>query len=104
MIEVNQNPKLDIATLSLLKKKIEENKANPEDYKTLDYFLNSFGYESFILDSLKEYNIYSYEEYILEREKSFDLRNRYVNGSVLGIILGAISALEKYITNTIDFK
>lgn len=98
------NPKLDIETLSLIKKKIEMNEASSKDYETLDYFLSSFGYKNFILDRLKEYEILSYEEYILERKKSFDLRNRNVNGAALGTILGAISALEKYITNKLNFK
>jgi hypothetical protein len=98
---IPQNPKLDVETLSLIKKKIEENEASPEDYKNLDYFLSSFGYKNFILERLKEYHIHSYEEYILERKKSFAFRNRAVNGSALGVIFGAISTLEKYITNKI---
>jgi hypothetical protein len=99
-----ENPKLDVDTLSILKKKIETNEAKVKDYEILDYFLSSpgFDYKNFILERLKEYNIHSYEEYILERKKSFEFRNRAVNGFALGTILGAISALEKYITNKIN--
>jgi hypothetical protein len=94
-----ENPKLDTETLSILKKKVKANKASPKDYETLDYFISSFGYENFILENLKKYNIHNYEEYIFERRKSFELRNRAVNGPALGVILGTISALERYITN-----
>lgn len=96
---IQQNPKLDIETLSLLRRKIEINEASPEDYKILDYFLQVFDYKNFILEKLRKYEIYSYEEYIIERKQRSDLRNKNVNGDMLGIILGAISALEKYITN-----
>ena len=94
-----QNPKLDIETLSLFKKKIEINEASPEDYKTLDFFLTSFGVNNFILNQFNEYNIHSYDEFILERKKRFGERNRIVDGILLGKIMGAISALDKYITN-----
>jgi len=98
-----QNPKLDKETLSLLKNKIETNTATKEDYEKLDYFLSPFGVDNFI-EILKENGINSYEEYIIERKKDIEKRNRHANGVVLGSIMGAISALEKYITNKLDFK
>ena len=96
-----QNPKLDIITLSLFKKKIQMNTATPDDYKTLDYFLSSFFGNDFLLKKLKENDIYSFEEYIIERTKPISQKNRSVDGVILGTIMGSISVLEKYMSNQI---
>jgi hypothetical protein len=96
-----ENPKLDISTLSLLNKKIQLNSATGDDYKMLDYFLSPFFGIDFVLNKLKENNIYSYEEYIIERTKPISQKNRAVDGLILGTIMGAISVLEKYISNQI---
>jgi len=94
-----QNPKLDIESLSLLKNKIEMNEAKVQDYENLDYFLSSIGNPNYFLNRLKEFNIYSYEEFILERKKPFDKRNRVVDGVLFGTALGSISVLERYVSN-----
>ena len=96
-----QNPKLDIITLSLFKKKIQMNTATANEYKTLDYFLSSFFGDDFLLKRLKENEIYSYDEYIIERTKPISQKNRAVDGAILGTIMGSISVLEKYMSNQI---
>ncbi len=96
-----ENPKLEKSFLSLLTKKIMLNSATVEDYRKLDYFLSTFIGKDFILSKLREYDIFSYEEYILERSKPIALKNRAVDGAILGSILGSISVLEKIISNEI---
>jgi hypothetical protein len=96
-----ENPKLDKATLALLNKKISQNEASVNDYKLLDYYLSSFLGKDYILNKLKENNIYSFEEYILERSRPIGIKNRAVDGAILGSILGSITVLDKFISNEI---
>lgn len=92
-----ENPQLTIESLGILEKKIELNTAMPEDYKRLDGYLTSIGLKPYVIEVLKEYEFNSYEEYILERKKSYELKERITESTILGTILGIISGLKKYI-------
>lgn len=96
-----ENPKLEKPLLSLLSKKILQNTATADEYKRLEYFLSPFFGKDFLMNRIKEFNIYSFEEYILERSKPIAQKNRAVDGAILGTILGSISVLDKYISNDI---
>jgi hypothetical protein len=91
------NPKLDIEALKLIKAKIEKNIEQPVDYKTLDYFVSSVYQKDFILNKLKENGFDSYELFIIEKKNPSPDKSKLVNGTLLGFILGAISFLEEYL-------
>lgn len=92
-----ENPTLNEQNLSLLEKKIETNKADVSDYKRLELYLSSIGVaRNYLINLLKEKGIESYEEFIFERNQSFEKKNRDVEGILLGYVLGAIGVLKKY--------
>lgn len=90
-----EKQKFDREYLDLLQKKIESNKATTEEYKSLDFFIKStVDIPNYVLNSLAEFNLYSYQEYIDERKKDFSPLKSKLEGQVLGRITGAISALK----------
>ena len=92
-------PQLSIEALSLIEKKIEVGTVEPEDLEELDRFLSNIGVveKDYILKQLKKYDIYSYEEYILEKKKDYPFKRRVVDGVLNGSIQGVISFLKTYL-------
>src|SRR5258708_5734582 len=96
MMSAIEKPKFDKEYFDLLQKKIENNKAIVDEYKSLDDFIESTtGISNYILNPLKELDIYSFQDYIDERKKDFSPLKAKLEGQILGRIIGAISALKR---------
>lgn len=91
MAEID-NTSLTRTDLGLLEQKILSNQATANDYDRVDKFLNALGLSSYILNKIKEYNMNSYEEYILSLNNSNS--NLTYSANIKGAALGAISALK----------
>ncbi|MBI5402584.1 MAG: hypothetical protein HY959_04235 [Ignavibacteriae bacterium] len=91
-----ENPTYSIEELNILEKKVINNLAEIKDYEKIDSILNSMGFNNIIKDKMREFNINSYSEYLLERRiKKMDI------AAITGTILGVIAALKKILTNKI---
>jgi hypothetical protein len=102
MTEIPNNPKLDSEYLEILKKKVDSNRANSAEYKILDDNISSLiGQNNSIIKILNASGFESYDEYINERKKNISERTPEVEGTILGKILGTISAFGKIFTNQI---
>ena len=98
-MDAPKNSRLTKEALDIIESKIVINEAKSDDYQQLDYFLSSsLGQNGYIIGTLKEKNISSYEAYVLERKKAISIRNPDVEGIILGNIIGAIEVLKKYLT------
>jgi hypothetical protein len=90
----NKQVNLTLEDLTLLRAKIELNKAKARDYERLEAYLVALGItsEEFWAD-FKKRDIYSFEQYILERRRPRDERKRGVDGFLLGMLRGYIEAI-----------
>lgn len=103
MLAINENPKLDLETLQVIRSKVNKNIETIDDYEKLDYWISSIISEKYILNELKKNGFSSYELFNIEREHllnntEYRNRNEYldrlINGTLHGMILGVISSLE----------
>ena len=83
--------------LASFETKVNANNATKDDFEEYKRILGVRHIENFIEERLKEYGIFGIEHYLLERDKGKDdlTKNKYINGGVLGTIIGTISALRK---------
>ena len=94
-----ENPTISLPELVELERKIKGNNATQKDYERLEFYLSSAGVEKdFLLNVLKEKNIFSFEEFITERNKPIGRKNQAVDGMLLGYIIGTIGALKEYVS------
>jgi hypothetical protein len=85
--------------LNELERKVRSNCATAYDYQRLDGFLATRGINNYLLTKMKRYDIDSYREYKSERDKASPYKNKAVDGALLWIVLGAISALKDFLAN-----
>jgi hypothetical protein len=95
---VIDNPKLSMNELISIQKKIEDKLANAEDFEKLDYFLFSTGTSKLIQKKLQEYNLSTYNEYILSRNNMTESLKNEIDKNIQGISLGIISYLKTYLS------
>ena len=95
------NPPLTLAELSLIQSRIESRTESKEDYEKLDYFLSSVGIRLNLLQRFRENGIDSYEQYVVERKKTFETRKMVVDGTLYGVVSGAINFLKNILANKI---
>jgi histidyl-tRNA synthetase len=93
MMSTIENPKYTTEDLNKLEHKIKENKAEVKDYEYLDNYLSFLGIPNFLLNKLREKNIDGYAEFIYER----NLNSNKSISLLVGIALGVVSTLRKYI-------
>lgn len=87
-----ENVNLTKTDLGILEQKIINDQAVAEDYEKLDKFLVALGLTGHILNRIKEFNMNSYEEYVL-RLNGHD-KNSPSQANIKGAALGVISALK----------
>src|ERR1035437_8567688 len=98
MVQMTENPnKLSADTLNKLEQKILSNKIDIEDLKILESFMSSILYENYLLSQFRESGINSFDDFIFEKSKPEEKRNRVVDGYLMGVLTGAINSLKKYI-------
>ena len=83
--------------LEILKDKIESNTAKVNDYKRYEELVDEAGLkENYLEEVLSDYGYENWSEYYRERKKSYKVRDRDVEGALLGIITGlALIAIKR---------
>jgi len=92
---VQENPIISIQILNDIEKRIGDNSASVKDYEDLSYFLTTFRMEYFIIDNLRKYGFYSYQDFINYRNKPRDQKTLFVEeGIIIGILQQCITLLK----------
>lgn len=89
-----ENISLSRSDLGVLEQKITNNQASALDYEKLDKFLEALGLTSYILSRIKDYNMGSYEEFVLKLNGANE--NPVSQANIKGAALGVISALKSF--------
>jgi hypothetical protein len=97
--EIIRVPGLNLELVSLLMLKIDENTATVEDYQTIDHFMGEFNHVTRpeIFDRLRDAGIYSWEAFIIERNKPAHRRKEIADvlpGAFRGFLRGAKRYLQ----------
>lgn len=97
MMATIENIQYTLNELNSLEIKVKENTASAEEYEKIDKFLNTQGIsEISVINKIIEMRFSSYEDYIYQRKI-----NNSATSDVTGTALGIISALKKFISNTL---
>lgn len=93
MTSIN-NETFSVEELSLFEQKVEMGILEVNDYKRLNTFLTQLGLTDYLLNRLKELNIYSFEEYVLAIKNE---RNSMLEAKFKGSVFGVISVLKSFV-------
>jgi hypothetical protein len=92
---VMENPTITIEKLNEINSKMDNNTAVVKDYEDLSYFLSRFKMNDYVLDNMKNFGFYNYQEFIDYRRKPSNLKSlSFEEGIILGIIKESISILK----------
>jgi hypothetical protein len=79
------NPKMSITELKILEHNIDENIAKVEDYIRLDNYLVFLGSREIILETIREYKMEDYEDFVFQRKINPHGDINCVIGTAMGI-------------------